>query len=393
MGIGFDVVHRSCCTPARAGELRTGHGVVATPAFIPVGSQATVKTVTSCELERIGIPMVLANAYHLYLRVGPQRIASLGGLHRFMGWGRSIVTDSGGYQVFSLARLREVTDAGVGFRSHLDGGLHFITPESAVEMQESMGADIAMALDVVPSPAESFKEVREATERTHLWASRCAEARSRQGQGLFAIVQGGAYEELRRWSAATLTLMGFDGYAIGGLSVGEPKVTMHEVVRSTAPLLPEEKPRYLMGVGSPEDVVRAVGAGMDLFDSVLPTRLARNGALFTWWGRTNIKNASHRDDGGPIDANCGCYTCRNHSAAYVHHLFRSEEMLAYRLGTIHNLTFMQSLMDRLRQSIVADEFSRFESDFLREYRTTDETIRLHQKRRWHESWQGAGAAE
>lgn len=322
MAIGFDVAHRCSRTAARAGELRTGHGPVATPAFMPVGSQATVKTVTARELESTGIQMVLANAYHLYLRAGPERIAALGGLHRFMGWHRPITTDSGGFQVFSLARLRQVTDEGVSFRSHLDGSPHFITPECAIQMQEAMGADVVMALDVVPAPSESFEGVREATQRTHLWASRCAEARSRKDQGLFAIVQGGAYEELRRWSAATLTSMGFDGYAVGGLSVGEPKATMHAVLGSTGPLLPEEKPRYLMGVGSPEDIVRAVGAGMDLFDSVLPTRLARNGALFTWQGRTNIRNASQRDNGNSVDATCGCYACRNHSAAYLHHLFR-----------------------------------------------------------------------
>jgi queuine tRNA-ribosyltransferase len=370
---------------ARAGELLTPHGVVPTPLFLPVASQGTVKTLTPEEVKDIGLEMVLANTYHLYLRPGISLIEKVGGLHKFMGWEGAILTDSGGYQIFSLARLRQVGDEGVIFRSHIDGSEHHLTPEMIIQFQESLGADIIMALDECPAHDEDFKRVKQATERTHRWAERCQQAHKRRDQALYAIVQGGVFAELRRQSAEYLTSLDFPGYAIGGLSLGEPKKVTFAMVEETVALLPEDKPRYLMGVGSPEDIVAAVGQGCDIFDSALPTRVARNGALFTGEGRQNIRNASFSRREQPIVPDCDCYTCRNFSAAYLHHLFASEELLAYRLATIHNLSFISNLMNKIRGAILNGTFVAFKDSFLKNYQPTDEKARLSQKQKWLKS--------
>jgi len=374
---------------ARAGELHTPHGTVPTPVFLPVGSQATVKTLTPEELEDIGVAMVLANTYHLYLRPGIEVIEKMGGLHKFMAWDRAILTDSGGYQIFSLASLRRVNDEGVLFRSHIDGSEHFITPESAIQFQEALGADIIMVLDECPAHDESLEKVQQAVDRTHRWAERCLKAQKRHDQALYAIVQGGISSELRRQSAEYLTSLDFPGYAIGGLSLGEPKKATFAMVEETVALLPENKPRYLMGVGSPEDIVEAVARGIDIFDSALPTRVARNGALFTWRGRRNIRNAAYSRMEQPVVPGCKCYTCRTFSAAYLHHLFRCEELLAYRLATIHNLSFMSELMRQIRSAIMDSSLHSFKDDFLASYQPTDEQTRLAQKQKWLRSRQSS----
>jgi len=371
-------------TKARAGQLLTPHGAVPTPVFMPVGSQGTVKTLTPEEVKALGFNMVLANTYHLYLRPGVDIIEKLGGLHNFMGWDGAILTDSGGYQVFSLAPLRKVSDEGVTFRSHIDGSQHHLTPELAIKYQEALGADIIMALDECPPHDDSLDKVKRATERTHRWAERCLKAHKNSGQALYAIVQGGVSPELRRQSAEYLTSLDFPGYAIGGLSLGEPKKVTMEMVEETTASLPEGKPRYLMGVGSPEDIVEAVARGCDIFDSALPTRVARNGALFTWQGRVNITNAAYADMEQPVVAGCDCYTCRHFSAAYLHHLFNAGELLAYRLATIHNLSFIAELMAKIRGAIADGAFPAFKNDFLSNYQPTDEPTRLSQKRKWLE---------
>ncbi|MFC1954145.1 tRNA guanosine(34) transglycosylase Tgt [Chloroflexota bacterium] len=370
---------------ARAGELTTPHGVVPTPVFLPVASQGTVKTLTPDEVKDIGIGMVLANTYHLYLRPGIATIEKAGGLHKFMGWDGAILTDSGGYQVFSLAALRQVSDEGVIFRSHIDGSQHMITPELAIQFQETLGADIIMVLDECPAYDAGFEQVQKAMTRTHQWAERCQKAQKRDSQALYAIVQGGTFSELRHQSAEYLTSLDFPGYAIGGLSLGEPKKSTMAVVEETAALLPENKPRYLMGVGSPEDIVEGVARGIDIFDSALPTRVARNGALFTRLGRVNIHRAAYRQMKGPIDPDCGCYTCRTFSAAYLHHLFNCHELLGYRLATIHNLTFISDLMNKVRGAILDGTFDSFKDGFLAGYKPTDEKVRLDQKQKWLKS--------
>ena len=370
------------CGLARAGEFVTAHGVVPTPVFMPVGSQATVKTLTPDEIKALGARMILSNTYHLYLRPGVEVIERLGGLHRFMDWDGAILTDSGGYQVFSLSALSKVSDEGVTFRSHIDGSTHFITPEKAVELQEALGSDVAMVLDE-PSPAGAPPaQVRQAMERTHRWAERSLAAHKRGDQQLFAIVQGGFSTEMRRQSAEFLTSLDFPGYALGGLSLGEPKELTWQIAGHTLQYLPQDKPRYLMGVGSPEDVVQAVGLGIDMMDCVLPTRVARNGALFTRAGRVNINNASFREQEAPIESGCDCYTCTHFSAAYVSHLFRAQELLAYRLATIHNLRFLARLMADIRASILNGSFGDFRKEFLAGYKTTDEDVRLEQKQKW-----------
>jgi queuine tRNA-ribosyltransferase len=370
---------------ARAGELVTPHGTVATPVFLPVGSQGTVKTLTPEELTDIGIRMLLANAYHLYLRPGIEVVARTGGLHKFMAWDGALLTDSGGYQVFSLAPLVKVNDDGVTFRSHIDGSEHFLTPELAVRYQEALGADIIMVLDVCSAYGASQAKVRAAMLRTHQWAERCQRAHQRGDQALFAIVQGGVFPQLRRQSAEYLISLDFAGYAIGGLSVGEPKAETLTMVEQTVAWLPEAKPRYLMGVGSPEDIIENVGRGIDIFDSALPTRVARNGALFTWQGRRNIRNAFFRQMDRPLVPGCACYTCRTFSAAYLHHLFKSEELLALRLATVHNLHFIQDLMGRIRKAVLDGDFGSFQAEFRASYQTTDEETRVSQKQKWLES--------
>lgn len=383
----LDIAHRCfriehCCpeSEARTGIIETSHGTVRTPVFMPVGSQATVKALTSDDLRGIGCEIVLSNAYHLYLRPGTDVIREAGGVHRFMSWDRSLLTDSGGFQVFSLAPLRQIDNEGVTFRSHIDGSSHHLTPERSIEIQEALGADIIMVLDDVPAGGSDGARLAEAVDRTHRWAERCLAAQRRTDQLLFAIVQGGADISMRRFSVAALSALDFPGYAIGGLSVGEPKDSMYAVLHEIAPLLPVDRPRYLMGVGSPEDIVEAVWCGVDMFDCVLPTRVARNGAVYTRDGRRNIRHASFRSRWSPIEDGCDCYTCTTFSAAYVHHLFKCEELLAYRLATIHNLRFMQRLMDDIRREIATGSLGAFRAEFTGRYRTTDESVRLGQRR-------------
>ena len=337
---------------ARLGVLATPHGTVDTPQFMPVGTQATVKSLTPGDLRAAGAQIILANTYHLSLRPGHERIARLGGLHRFMGWDGPILTDSGGFQVFSLAHLGRVDDDGVTFASHLDGSPQRLTPERAVEIQEALGSDIAMVFDqLVDATLPSF-EVAVAMERTHRWAERCLAARSRPDQALYGIVQGGVDADLRRQSVAAIAALPFDGIAIGGLSVGESKAQMAATLDVVADALGQDpRPRYLMGVGSPPDFFVAVERGIDLFDCVLPTRVARNGQLWTSQGKLNLRNARFLDDPDPPDPACGCETCRNHSLAYLAHLFRAEELLAYRLSSLHNVTYTHDLMRRIRVAL------------------------------------------
>ncbi len=370
---------------ARAGELTTPHGTVTTPVFLPVGSQGTVKTLTPDEIKGIGVDMILANSYHLYLRPGIAAIEKAGGLHRFMAWDRAILTDSGGYQIFSLAPLRRVTDEGVIFRSHIDGSQHLITPESAIQSQEALGADIIMVLDECPAHDDGFAKVQAAVNRTNRWAERCLRVKKHDSPALYAIIQGGAFPQLRHQSAEYLVSLDFPGYAIGGLSIGETKKVTWEVVAETVALLPEDKPRYLMGVGSPEDLLEGIARGIDIFDSALPTRIARNGAFFTSQGRHNIRNAAYSQLEQPLDPDCNCYTCRTFSAPYLHHLFSCQELLGYRLATIHNLTFINNLMQKARSAIRGGTFSSFKDDFWANYKTTSEQTRLYQKQKWLES--------
>jgi queuine tRNA-ribosyltransferase len=370
---------------ARLGELSIRGKKVPTPVFMPVASQATVKTLTSDDVRGIGFGIVLSNTYHLYLRPGIETIENLGGLHKFMDWDGGILTDSGGYQVFSLSRLRKLTDEGVVFRSHIDGSEHLLTPELAIKYQESLGSDIAMVLDECPSHDETVDKTRLAVKRTHLWAKRCLDTHSRDDQALFGIIQGGVYPELRRESAEYLSSLDFPGYAIGGLSVGEPKEVTGEVVDATIPYLPEDKPRYLMGVGSPEDLFEGVSRGIDMFDCVLPTRVARNGSLFTAKGRVNISNARFTQMEEPVDPDCDCYCCRTYSASYLHHLFTTKELLAYRLATLHNLTFIYNLMEKIRSNISEGTFDSYKKKFLSGYRTTNEQVRVSQKAKWLKS--------
>jgi len=359
----------------------TGHGIVPTPVFLPVASQGSVKTLAPDEVKVLGLNMILANTYQLYLRPGMAVIERMGGLHRFMGWDGAILTDSGGYQIFSLASLRRVSDDGVLFRSHIDGSEHFITPELAIQLQETIGADVIMVLDECPVDA-GRESVLNAVRRTRQWAERCLKAQRRSDQALFAIVQGGTFPELRRQSAEELVALDFPGYAIGGLSLGEPKTVTLAITEETVAFLPENKPRYLMGVGSPEDIVGGVARGIDIFDSVMPTRVARHGAFFTRLGRVNIRNAVYGQQAEPIEPDCDCYTCRSFSAAYLHHLFSCQELLAYRLATIHNLAFISRLMQKMRESILNGAFGSFQEDFLAGYQPTNEQVRLEQKQKW-----------
>ncbi|MBM2831893.1 MAG: tgt [Dehalococcoidia bacterium] len=368
-------------TGARAWELTTPHGAVPTPVFAPVGSQATVKTLTPADLKELKTMLLLANTYHLYLRPGIEVIARLGGLHRFMAWDGPILTDSGGYQLFSLTTLSKVSDDGVLFRSHIDGSEHFLTPEKVIECEEKLGADIIMVLDQPLPNTEDIGQVQAAMERTQRWAERCLRSHRRADQALYGIVQGGVFPELRRQSAAGLTALDFPGYAIGGLGLGEGKEQTLAIVAETVSFLPLDKPRYLMGIGSPEDVIEAIARGVDMFDCALPTRVARNGAFFTRGGRQNIRNAAYKDREAPLDSTCGCYTCRTFSAAYVHHLFKCEELLAYRLATLHNLHFLLGLVREARDAIVNGTFPFFRKEFHSRYRTTSEEVRLEQKRR------------
>jgi queuine tRNA-ribosyltransferase len=359
MTFQFQVQTKDVGSAARLGKIETGHGSFTTPAFLPVGTQGTVKSLTPEDLLEIGVEAILGNTYHLYLRPGHEIIGRLGGLHKFMHWQKSILTDSGGYQIFSLGALRKISEEGATFRSHLDGSLHCLTPEKAVEIQRILGSDIAMVLDeCVPYPSP-YEYVKTSASLTTRWARRCLDVSQETGPALFAIVQGGTYRDLREESARSLVEMGFHGYAIGGLSVGEPKSVMMEVLGWTAPLLPEETPRYLMGVGTPEDILDAVHAGIDLFDCVLPTRNARNGTLFTAKGKMSIKQAQYADDEKPVEEGCPCYTCRHYSRAYLRHLYLANEILSSRLNTIHNLFFYRSWMKKIQTALIEGRFSEF----------------------------------
>ena len=348
---------------ARRGEIVTRHGTIQTPVFMPVGTRASVKGLTTDQLQRLGPEIILNNTYHLMLRPGVDLIEKLGGVHRFMGWDRAVLTDSGGFQLFSLASIRKVREEGVDFRSHIDGAPYFLSPETSVGIQTRMGVDIAMAFDECPAYGLSHAEVEKSMLLTHRWARRSLAART-GASALFGIVQGGVHLDLRKRSVEEIASMDFDGVAIGGVSVGEPKQEMFEVVDFTAPLLPADRPRYLMGVGTPEDLVNGVAAGIDMFDCVMPTRNARNGTLFTSEGKISIRNARFAGDEGPLDPECGCTTCTTVSRAYLRHLYTSDEIAASVYNTIHNVSFYLDLMRAIRQSIASNSFGTFRDSFL-----------------------------
>jgi len=360
--MSFILERKDPTSRARAGVLKTLHGEIHTPIFMPVGTQATVKALTNEELITSGAEIILGNAYHLYLRPGAEVIKNAGGLHKFMGWGRPILTDSGGFQIFSLSVNKKIKKGGFEFQSHLDGSRHFLTPETVVEFQTLLGSDIMMPLDECVSYPATRDYVEESLEITHDWAARSKKAVTTQ-QLLFGIVQGGSYLDLRKRSAEVITGIGFDGYAIGGVAVGEPNEIIHEVTSYTTDLLPENKPRYLMGVGTPEDMVKAIGAGIDMFDCVVPTRNGRNGQAFVWEGELQVRNAAFKNDLKPIDETCSCYTCRNHSRSYIRHLFNTDELLGLRLVSLHNIHFYVTLVKQIRQSILENRFDEFKKRF------------------------------
>ena len=366
--ITYELVKKDERTGARAGIIHTPHGSFPTPIFMPVGTQASVKGVSPDELRDLGAGIILSNTYHLFLRPGMDLIREAGGLHKFMHWDRAILTDSGGFQVFSLGDLRKITEEGVTFRSHIDGSKKFLSPEVSMEVQMALGSDIVMAFDeCVPYPAD-YDYAKKSTERTIRWLKRCKEAMTAPNQGLFGIVQGGMYKELREWSARETTAMDLPGYAVGGLSVGEPKELMYEMLEYSTSLLPQDKPRYLMGVGTPDCLVEGVQRGIDMFDCVYPTRVARNGMAMTWTGRLVMKNAQFTHDHHVLEEGCGCYACRNcYTRAYIRHLVRANEIFGLRLLSLHNLYFLQDFMRRMRQAILDDRFTEFRSDFFNHY--------------------------
>ena len=376
--MNFKVLKKSKNTKARIGQISTPHGIVSTPVFMPVGTQGTVKTISPQELKDIGVETILANTYYLLLRPGDLLIRQAGGLHNFMSWDRPILTDSGGYQVFSLSDLRKIKEEGVEFRSHIDGAYYFISPERAIQIQNNLGADMIMAFDECSSYPCDHLCAKKSMERTLRWAKRCKEQFKKDINiflnpkcALFGIIQGSTYPDLRKISAKETVNFDFDGYAIGGLSVGEPKNLMYEVLSYTLPFLPQEKPHYLMGIGSPEDLWSCVELGIDMFDCVMPTKNARNGQLFTTFGKVAIKNAKYRDDFSPLDPECKCYTCSNFTKAYLSHLFRAGEILALRLNTLHNLYFMIKLMSKIRNAIREDNFQEAKRKFLEKYRRNE----------------------
>lgn len=379
---GFELIKGESPASPRLGKIITAHGVVDTPAFIPVATQASVKTLTPDEVAHLGYQMVLANTYHLYLHPGIETIKEMGGLHRFMNWQQAILTDSGGYQVFSLSPLVKIQDEGLTFCSPTNGSKHFLSPELAITYQEAMGSDIIMALDDCPPIDASPARLLTALHRTHRWAKRALEARSDTRSALYGIIQGGLDSELRAQSTAYITSLGFDGYAIGGLSLGEAKDATYVTTAMVTPLLPPDKPRYLMGVGAPEDIIQAIAMGIDIMDSALPTRVARHGGLYTRRGRINILKQNYSRLDGPLDSDCPCYTCQHFSTAYINHLFRAKEMLGLRLATLHNLAFLSHLMQDIREAIRGGAFAQFKEEFLARYQPTSEATRLAQKRLW-----------
>lgn len=368
----FDIEQRE--DRARAGVFHTPHRDLLTPVFAPVGTQATVKAVTPAQLKETGASLVLSNTYHLYLRPGADLVAEFGGVHEFMQWPGPMLTDSGGFQVFSLSDTRKVDEDGVTFKSHIDGSTHRFTPESSIQIQEKLGADIIMAFDECADP-NNAAYIHDSMRRTHAWAERCLKAKSRPDQALFGIVQGGVDPILRTQSANFISSLGFPGHAIGGLSVGETKKEMHDMLDVVNGILPENKPRYLMGVGSPEDLINGILRGVDIFDCVLPTRLARHAAAFTPNGRVNLMNASYAHDHGPIDESCDCYACRTFTRGYIRHLIIAKEMLAATLISIHNIRFLVSLVQRSRQMILQNQFSDFAADFLEKYQPRSKQVK------------------
>lgn len=367
--IRYELIKKDAKTGARRGRIYTPHGIIETPVFMPVGTQATVKAMTPDELkEMVNAKIILSNTYHLYLRPGDELIAEAGGLHKFMNWDRAILTDSGGFQVFSLADLRNITEEGVKFKSHLDGSSHFISPEKSMSIQNNLGSDIMMVFDeCCPYPA-TYEYTKASMERTTRWAKRCIEAhKNPDRQGLFGIVQGGMYKDLREESAKQLVELDFPGYAVGGLSVGEPAELMYDILSYTTPFLPEDKPRYLMGVGTPDYLIEAVLRGIDMCDCVLPTRIARNGTAMTSHGKVVVRNATFEKDWTPLDSECDCYTCTHYTRAYIRHLIKAGEILGARLLTIHNLRFLVRLMENVREAIEQDRLLEFRDDFYKKY--------------------------
>ncbi len=366
--ITYELIHQCKQTGARRGVIHTPHGDVQTPVFMPVGTQATVKSMTPEELKEVNAQIILSNTYHLFLRPGHELVKEAGGLHSFMNWDRPILTDSGGFQVFSLGQLRKISEEGVEFQSHLDGSKKFLSPEKAIEVENALGADIIMAFDECCPYPSTYEYTKKSMNRTTRWAERCKKAHQRQKeQGLFGIIQGGFYKDLRKQSAEDLIKLDFPGYAIGGISVGEPKEEFLDILKYTTPLMPEDKPRYLMGVGTPDYLIEAVIAGIDMCDCVLPTRIARHGTALTSQGKVVVRNGTYEHDFSKLDPECDCYTCKNYTRAYIRHLIKTNEILGIRLLSIHNIKFLTGLMDKVRIEIENDNLANFRDEFYRKY--------------------------
>ena len=370
--VTYELLHEDKNSGARRGIVHTPHGDIQTPVFMPVGTQATVKSMTPEELKDMGVQIILANTYHCYLRPGQDIVKEAGHLHKFMNWDRPILTDSGGFQVFSLGDLRTISEEGVEFKSHLDGKKLFFSPESVMKTEEDLGADIIMAFDECCPYPSTYEYTKQSMERTTRWAERCKEAHTTENQALFGIIQGGFYEDLRKKSAEDLIALDLPGYAIGGISVGEPKEEFLKMLYYTTPLMPKDKPRYLMGVGTPDYLIESALAGIDMCDCVLPTRIARNGTAMTWNGKVVIRNATYERDWGPLDPECDCYACKNYTRAYIRHLVKTNEILATRLLSIHNIYFLTKLMERVRIEIEHDNLINFKNEFYKKYGYTKE---------------------
>ena len=369
MKIKYNLLHKDLETKARYGNIETNHGVVETPMFMPVGTRATVKMLTPEELYECNSGIILSNTYHLWLRPGEDLIAKAGGLHKFMNYKRPILTDSGGFQVFSLAKPKDITEEGVRFKSHIDGSNLFLTPEKSIQIQNKLDSDIAMSFDECPPASASYEYMKNSVERTIRWAKRGKESHNNLNQSLFGIIQGGAYEDLRKYSAIETVKLGFDGYGIGGVANdGESKEDMYKAIDYSIPFLPEDKPRYLMGVGEPIDLLEGIERGVDMFDCVLSTRIARHGNAFTMEGKINLKNSKYKEDFTPIENSCDCYTCKNHTKAYIRHLVNSDEALGGRLLSIHNTRFLIKMMEEIREAIKKDKFLEYKKVFLEKYK-------------------------